>query len=517
MADWSTKFEPSTASNNIVIPVHASVVAGQYMVAHLIAPNGDSVNTIPSGWSLIRSDVVGSNPRSYLYGKVAGASEPASYTWVMSDSRPYVGTMVGLDDVDTGAPVHASGGQGNSASTSVTCPSITPSIDNCRLLAICCGTYSPSTFATCSPPLDGGGVNPMTELVDACTASTSAANRSSAIYLEELGAAGATGTRVGTLSVSSNNVGQLVALTRAASITYGGSRRAERGDVHLLRRRRTTLRLRPPLLPTALGGSTGALAGHAFGALVAIAVSAPTAVAAAGGDGAASGDLPSVTVSAPAVTATGAAAASGDLATVTVTAPAATASGGAEGAANGGLPTLVVSAPAASATGAAAATASLPIVIITAPTGVADNGAPVVGTGWRLKVRARGYRWRLAWRPLMSPTPFPIPVSPSNDAGLLVDEIEGYHVPSGAPLVYAGVTIDAYWSATPQGTTPLGAVEVSVPRNASTPRFAVHFEAAQVDAALTGLAEGTPVWLVLEGTADFRAAIEHVVRVGRVL
>ena len=49
------------------------------------------------------------------------------------------------------------------------------------------------------------------------------------------------------------------------------------------------------------------------------------------------------------------------------------------------------------------------------------------------------------------------------------------------------------------------------------PVFAIAFEAADMTAVLTGLTDGTAVYLVLEGSLDFRATIEHIVRTARAL
>ncbi len=141
----------------------------------------------------------------------------------------------------------------------------------------------------------------------------------------------------------------------------------------------------------------------------------------------------------------------------------------------------------------------------------------ITGTGWRMKLRSAGYRWRLTWRPMTPLTPFPIPISAANDAGVVVEEVAGYELPSGAPLIYDGSSVTAYWTATPAGTAPIGSISHTFPRNAAPPRFAVAFEATEMSTVLANLPDGSPVWLVLEGANDFRVAIEHVVRSARVL
>lgn len=140
---------------------------------------------------------------------------------------------------------------------------------------------------------------------------------------------------------------------------------------------------------------------------------------------------------------------------------------------------------------------------------------PPATAGWQLVYRA-GPRWRLTWRPFV-PAPFPLPVSPGNDYGVLVDQVRGYSLPDGAPVDYSGGSLTAHWATTPTNDAPLQGVTGTFARNATPPAYAVAFDAAAMDAVLAGLADGAPVYLVLRGSGDFRAVIEHVVRVARVL
>lgn len=169
-----------------------------------------------------------------------------------------------------------------------------------------------------------------------------------------------------------------------------------------------------------------------------------------------------------------------------------------------------------------AATASVTVrgtAWLAIPLGVAAAGItsplPPATAGWRLVHRA-GPRWLITWRPFV-PAPFPLPVSPGNDYGVLVDQVRGYSLPDGLPVDYTGGSITAHWATTPTNDAPLQGVTGTFARNATPPAYAVAFDAAAMDAVLAGLADGAPVYLVLRGSGDFRAVIEHVVRVARVL
>lgn len=141
---------------------------------------------------------------------------------------------------------------------------------------------------------------------------------------------------------------------------------------------------------------------------------------------------------------------------------------------------------------------------------------PPATVGWRLTYRA-GPRWRIAWRPLVPTALFPVPVSPGNDCGVLLETVRGYELPSGTPVDYTGGSVVAHWATTPDSNTPLGGISGTFPRNATSPHFAVGFDAADMATVLTGLADGSALYLVLTGAGDFRTVIEHVVRTARVL
>jgi hypothetical protein len=90
----------------------------------------------PSGWSLVRTDSVSGALRQSVYVKVAGGSEPVSYTWALtSDWRRLAGGIVTYRGVDVSSPVVASGAiVGASPGTSVAAPSLDLDVAGTRLL-----------------------------------------------------------------------------------------------------------------------------------------------------------------------------------------------------------------------------------------------------------------------------------------------------------------------------------------------------------------------------------------------
>jgi hypothetical protein len=126
----STLTDSSTAITSIVVAVPAGVAAGDTMLAQIVVFDGTGANvpTAPSGWTMVRHDSVnGPNQEtSWLYYRVAGANEPASYTWTIS-SNFAAGAMgdwrgASITPIENAAGATASGTSPVSASA----PALTP-------------------------------------------------------------------------------------------------------------------------------------------------------------------------------------------------------------------------------------------------------------------------------------------------------------------------------------------------------------------------------------------------------
>lgn len=166
--------------------------------------------TPPSGWTQIGStqtwNISGEDVFVRAYYRVA-SSEPTSYAWGLSGTNDIAVSIATYYNVNTGSVVDVQAGQTNAANTSMTAPSVSPTTDADMLLFLGGAGSDSAGSATATPP------SGMTERADA-TAGTWIKT-----YIAEqlLTAAGATGTRVATLSTSENNAGILVALTPSSS------------------------------------------------------------------------------------------------------------------------------------------------------------------------------------------------------------------------------------------------------------------------------------------------------------
>ncbi len=126
--------------------------------------------TPPAGWTLVRRlDNPGPTDNGLaVYQKVAGAAEPASYTWDLSCTatcatngfQAAAGGIVSFSNVDTTTPVDVENGQ-NTVIGAQTAPSVTTTVANAMLVA----SYSYATAGTWTPPAASGGDAAMTEAV----------------------------------------------------------------------------------------------------------------------------------------------------------------------------------------------------------------------------------------------------------------------------------------------------------------------------------------------------------------
>ncbi len=125
----STDQNGSAAS--IAINRPTGTVKGDVMVAIIAVRPSTVTITAPSGWTLVRR---GDNPNGEsntlaVYRRVAGSSEPASYTWTFSSNTGNAGGILSFSGVDNANPVDVHGGAlTTAASTLITAPSVTTSV-----------------------------------------------------------------------------------------------------------------------------------------------------------------------------------------------------------------------------------------------------------------------------------------------------------------------------------------------------------------------------------------------------
>lgn len=190
-------FDPS-----LVCDRPSGVVEGDVMVAFINSDTASQALTLPSGWTLTEDTATsGSELRGFAAWKVAGASEPSSYTFAFDSSVDAAVVIVAYSGVDTTAPVDVADSTLDTSKTSTAvAPSVTTTVDDARVVVAGMAEAS-TTVSTPSGTTSRGAV----ESVSGVAASMRVAD-----FDQET--AGATGTKDFTLGTSPQWVGVTVAL-----------------------------------------------------------------------------------------------------------------------------------------------------------------------------------------------------------------------------------------------------------------------------------------------------------------
>jgi hypothetical protein len=124
----STQPVSTAAVNTVTIPKPGGVSAGDVLIAQFTADDAPSVTTVPAGWATVVSPLaMGTSARLFVYYKVAGAAEPASYAWGLSTAVKWNAAMTGFRGVDAASPFDtaASTRVNTATATTLTVPGVT--------------------------------------------------------------------------------------------------------------------------------------------------------------------------------------------------------------------------------------------------------------------------------------------------------------------------------------------------------------------------------------------------------
>jgi hypothetical protein len=159
----------------------------------------------PAGWTAVpNADIANAkNVRIHAWYRLAGTSEPSSYTFALTGGAgvDIAGGIVDVAGASPTAPINASNGQSNGGyQTAVAAPSISTTVANTLLLfgGAC------NAAVVFAPPAQ------MTEQWD--VASGGGSPVSSTTASQPFGSVGATGTKVATASTSCRSVGLSIAV-----------------------------------------------------------------------------------------------------------------------------------------------------------------------------------------------------------------------------------------------------------------------------------------------------------------
>ena len=194
-----------SGATSLAINKPTGVASGNVMIA-LLTVTGTGALTEPSGWTVIQDKTQGTALRQITYYKVAGSSEPSSYSWGLGSTRQASGGIIDYSGVNDTAPIDASA-SASGASGNAVAGSLTTSVPNDQVI-IASGFNINTTVTAPTGTTDRGQLpSPLTttDLADFTQAS-----------------AGATGSKTATPANSSSAwIAQTVALrdTAQAALT----------------------------------------------------------------------------------------------------------------------------------------------------------------------------------------------------------------------------------------------------------------------------------------------------------
>ena len=122
----------SSPTSMVALAVPSGIESGDTLVAQILVYDGtgSDMPTAPGGWNSIRHDSIsdGNQITSWLYYKVAGSNEPASYAWTLS-SNYAAGAMGAWRGASSSSPIDKNSGAGATGTSPVSdsAPSLTPS------------------------------------------------------------------------------------------------------------------------------------------------------------------------------------------------------------------------------------------------------------------------------------------------------------------------------------------------------------------------------------------------------
>lgn len=195
--------------STLSIALPSGTAANDVMLAAITVTPITATVTPPSGWTQITStsSSTSSKHRMITYYKVAGASEPAYYTWGVSSSHSgAAGAISSFYGVNVTNPIEASAAQTTTSSASHASPSVTTASGNDMLVTIYSLASSPynsnATYSGAWAPPSG-----MAEAVDERSRGTaSSSGVALAMDYLALSSAGATGSYIATSAASGNQV-----------------------------------------------------------------------------------------------------------------------------------------------------------------------------------------------------------------------------------------------------------------------------------------------------------------------
>ncbi|MFY0572329.1 cell wall anchor protein [Archangium lansingense] len=116
------------SATSLTLPTPAGVAADDVLLARLTNRNqvGAAI-TPPAGWTFLRSDQSSSQLKSWVFYKVATASEPSSYAFAIDLASNIAGSIDAFTGADPVSPIDTQSGQKNGTTSAFDSPAISTS------------------------------------------------------------------------------------------------------------------------------------------------------------------------------------------------------------------------------------------------------------------------------------------------------------------------------------------------------------------------------------------------------
>lgn len=126
--------DASSPVTSVTVSLPTGVASGDVLLTQILIYDGGGTNvpTAPGGWNVIRHDNISNSGNlitSWLYYRVAGGSEPGSYTWTIA--KQYAAAVMGDWRGASASPIDNSAGSAIGGNPAVdAAPSLTPLHNN---------------------------------------------------------------------------------------------------------------------------------------------------------------------------------------------------------------------------------------------------------------------------------------------------------------------------------------------------------------------------------------------------
>jgi hypothetical protein len=126
----------SGSGTTITVNKPSGVVDNDFLILAIVSSPSTVAAQTPSGWTL--QSIVSDAPRDQRLTVFTKTAASESSTWVVTydSSVTTFGVIVAYSGADTTTPLNTKASAVGSSSTTQTTPSITPSVDNCKIVAI---------------------------------------------------------------------------------------------------------------------------------------------------------------------------------------------------------------------------------------------------------------------------------------------------------------------------------------------------------------------------------------------